>query len=117
MTIISIKNFFDQRYFIVVEHNDLITKARHDLNTRKLKIMGFVVSKIKPDDDHFNIIDTSLYEISTVLNLKIDDRTYYQISMNPGDIMEKKLHIYNPTEKYVMMNGYFEKAKVVEDVE
>ncbi|MBM6414874.1 replication initiation protein, partial [Lacticaseibacillus paracasei] len=52
----------DQRYFLVAEHNDLITKARHDLNARELKIMDYVVSKIKPNDEHFNLIDTSMYE-------------------------------------------------------
>ena len=41
----------DQRYFLVAEHNDLITKARHDLNARELKIMDYVVSKIKPNDE------------------------------------------------------------------
>lgn len=109
------ESFLDQRYFIVAEHNDLITKARHDLNARELKIMDFVVSKIKPDDDHFNIIDTSLYEIATVLNLKINGRTYSQISMNLDDMRAKRLHIYNPTEKSVTMTGWFERAKVVED--
>lgn len=109
------ETFLDQRYFVVAEHNDLITKARHDLNARELKIMDFVVSKIKPDDNHFNIIETSLYEIATVLNLKINGRTYSQISMNLDDMRAKRLHIYNPTEKSVTMTGWFERAKVVED--
>ena len=51
----------DQSYYYVVSHNDLITKASHDLTARELKIMDFVISKIKPDDRDFNIIKTSLY--------------------------------------------------------
>lgn len=64
------EDFEDQKYYLVAEHNDLITKARHDLEARELKIMDYVISKIKPDDDHFNIINTSMYELTNVLNLK-----------------------------------------------
>ena len=72
----------DQRFYYVAEHNDLITKARHDLNAQELKIMDFVVSKIKPDDEKFNIIDTSMYEISQVLGMKRSGRTYSQLATN-----------------------------------
>ncbi|OAU48317.1 replication initiator protein, partial [Lacticaseibacillus rhamnosus] len=70
----------DQRYFLVAEHNDLITKARHDLNARELKIMDYVISKIKPDDKNFNVIQTSMYELSNVLELKRSGRTYSQLA-------------------------------------
>jgi len=46
----------DQSYYYVVTHNDLISKANHDLTARELKMMDFVISKIKPDDRNFNII-------------------------------------------------------------
>ena len=37
-----------QQYYYVAESNDLITKARHDLTARELKIMDFIISKIQP---------------------------------------------------------------------
>ena len=59
-----------QQYYYVAESNDLITKARHDLTARELKIMDFIISKIQPDDENFDIVHTSMYELTNVLNLK-----------------------------------------------
>lgn len=86
------EDFKQQRFFQVAEHNDLITKARHDLNARELKIMNYVVSKIKPDDKQFNVIHTSMYELSNVLDLKRSGRTYSQLAQNLSD-MRKKIYI------------------------
>ena len=105
----------DQRFYYVAEHNDLITKARHDLNAQELKIMDFVVSKIKPTDEKFNIIDTSMYEISQVLGMKRSGRTYSQLATNLNDLRKKDVFIYNDEERSVTMTGWFETAKVWEN--
>ncbi|EPC48833.1 protein RepB [Lacticaseibacillus paracasei subsp. paracasei Lpp70] len=105
----------DQRYFLVAEHNDLITKARHDLNARELKIMDYVISKIKPDDKNFNIIQTSMYELSNVLELKRSGRTYSQLAQNLNDMRAKSVRIYNEVERSITMTGWFERAKVWEN--
>lgn len=105
----------DQRFYYVVEHNDLITKARHDLTAQELKIMDFVVSKIKPTDEKFNIIDTSMYEISQVLGMKRSGRTYSQLATNLNDLRKKDVFIYNDEERSVTMTGWLETAKVWEN--
>lgn len=105
----------DQRYYLVAEHNDLITKARHDLNARELKIMDYVVSKIKPDDEHFDTISTSMYELSNVLNIKRNGRTYSQLANSLNMMRKKDFFIYNEKEKSITMTGWFERAKVWEN--
>ena len=105
----------DQRFYYAAEHNDLITKARHDLNAQELKIMDFVVSKIKPTDEKFNIIDTSMYEISQVLGMKRSGRTYSQLATNLNDLRKKDVFIYNDEERSVTMTGWLETAKVWEN--
>ena len=105
----------EQKFYYVAEHNDLITKARHDLNAQELKIMDFVVSKIKPDDEEFNVIDTSMYEISQVLGMKRSGRTYSQLANNLNDLRKKDVFIYNDEERSVTMTGWFETAKVWEN--
>lgn len=102
------EDFEQQRFFQVAEHNDLITKARHDLNARELKIMDYVVSKIKPDDEQFNVIHTSMYELSNVLDLKRSGRTYSQLAQNLSDMRKKDIYIYSEQEKRVTMTGWFE---------
>lgn len=101
----------EQKYYFVSEHNDLITKARHDLTAQELKIMDFVVSKIKPNDDHFSKIDTSMKEITNVLELKKSGRTYSQVAKNLNDMRKKDVFIYNKKEKSITMTGWFEHAK------
>lgn len=103
-----------QRYYLVAEHNDLITKARHDLTARELKIMDYVVSKIKPEDEHFNIINTSMYELSNVLSLKRNGRSYSQLADSLNTLRKKDVYIYNETERSVTMTGWFEHAKIWE---
>ena len=110
----NIEGAGNSRYYYVAEHNDLITKARHDLNAQELKIMDFIVSKIKPDDEKFNIINTSMYEISQVLGMKRSGRTYSQLASNLNDLRKKDIFIYNNEERSVTMTGWFETAKVYE---
>lgn len=105
----------EQKFYYVAEHNDLITKARHDLNAQELKIMDFVVSKIKPHDEKFNIINTSMYEISHVLGMKRSGRTYSQLANNLNDLRKKDIFIYNNEERSVTMTGWLETAKVWEN--
>src|SRR5574340_850527 len=76
----ALDEYEKQQYYYVAESNDLITKARHDLDARELKIMDYVVSKIKATDENFNIIQTSMYELTNVLNLKRNGRTYSQLA-------------------------------------
>lgn len=108
-------DFNNQQYFLVAEHNDLITKARHDLDARELKIMDYVVSKIKPDDEQFNVINTSMYELSNVLELKRNGRTYSQLSTSLNNMRKKDVFIYNEEEKRLTMTGWFQVVNVWEN--
>src|SRR5699024_12601242 len=65
-----------QQNMVVAQHYDLITKAKYDLTTNEIKVMDFIISKIKPDDENSDVIYSSLYEISEVLGLKRSGRTY-----------------------------------------
>lgn len=71
------KDVFEQLGYYVVEHNDLIAKAQHDLTAKELKIMDYVISKIKPSDDEFNTIHTSLYELNKVMDLNVRSGANY----------------------------------------
>ena len=69
-----------QQSMVVAQHNDLITKAKYDLTTNEIKVMDYIISKIKPDDEEFDTVHSSLYEISNVLGLKRSGRTYNQLT-------------------------------------
>jgi len=104
----ALDEYEKQQYFYVVESNDLITKARHDLDARELKIMDYVISKIKPNDVDFNIVQTSMYELTNVLNLKRNGRTYSQLAESLESMRSKSVRIYNEIEKRLTLTGWFE---------
>lgn len=111
----ALDEYEQQQYFYVAESNDLITKARHDLTARELKIMDYVISKIQPTDSGLITINTSMYELTRVLKLKTSGRTYSQIAQNLEDMRAKSIKIYNENERSITMTGWFERAKVWEN--
>ncbi len=40
----------EQREYNVVKANEIVQKARYDLNILELKIFAFILSKVKPND-------------------------------------------------------------------
>ena len=111
----SDRNFNDdiesKAFYYVVEHNDLITKANHDLTARELKIMDFVISKIKPDDKKFNIVETSLYELNKILGLTRTGKNYSDMAETIGTLRKKEVLIYDEQERTVTQTGWVESAK------
>lgn len=89
----------EQRGMFVAQHNDLIVQADYDLSARELKIMDFLISRIKPDDEKFNVIHTSLYEVAKVLDLKRSGQTYNQIAENIRELRRKEVKILGHGEK------------------
>lgn len=53
--------------------------------------MDYVVSKIKATDENFNIIQTSMYELTNVLNLKRNGRTYSQLAESLESMRSKSV--------------------------
>lgn len=106
------RNFNDdldeQRYYYVAEHNDLITKARHDLTAKELKIMDFIISKIKPDDSEVNTVFTSMYELSTVMNLTRSGQSYSNMANTLAKLREKTVAILDNGGKRVTLTGWVE---------
>lgn len=111
----ALDEYEQQKYYYVAESNDLITKARHDLTARELKIMDYVISKIQPTDSGLITINTSMYELTKVLELKSSGRTYSQIAQNLDDMRAKSIKIYNENERSITMTSWFERAKVWEN--
>lgn len=104
-----------EKFYYVVEHNDLITKANHDLTARELKIMDYVISKIKPDDKKFNIVETSLYELNTILGLTRTGKNYSDMAQSIGTLRKKEVLIYDEQERTVTQTGWVESAKYHEN--
>lgn len=99
----------NQRYYYVVEANDLIKNAKYNLSVNELKIIDFIISKIKPDDMGFTEIKTSMYELSNILNLKRSGRTYNQIEKNIDNLRKKDVTIIQDKDT-IVRTGWFTAA-------
>lgn len=115
----ALDKYEQQQYYYVVESNDLISKAKHDLTTNQLKIIDFLISKIKPDDKDFEELETSMYELTNVLEIKRSGRTYNQIANTLDDLRKKEVTIYNQERESIVRTGwvssaeYFKNGKVL----
>lgn len=104
-----------QRQYYVVEHNDLISKARQDLTARELKIMDFVISKIKPSDTDFTKVNTSMHELTKVLDLRKNGKNYSDLAKNLGDLRKKEVLIYSESGKSVTQTGWVTESTYTEN--
>ncbi|MDM7520162.1 replication initiation protein [Lactococcus lactis] len=115
----ALDKYEQQQYYYVVESNDLISKAKHDLTTNQLKIIDFLISKIKPDDKDFEELETSMYELTNVLEIKRSGRTYNQIANTLDDLRKKEVTIYSQERESIVRTGwvssaeYFKNGKVI----
>lgn len=111
----ALDEYEKQQYYYVVESNDIINKARHDLTARELKIMDFVISKIQPEDTQFNVIKTSMYELTKVLNIKQNGKNYGDMAKSLGDLRKKEVLIYDDEHKTITQTGWVQSAKYHEN--
>lgn len=105
-------SIFEQQGQLVVKSNDLIRKTRHTLSAQEQKVILFLISKIKPDDEDFQEYEFDISEFCKVCN--IDHRS-------GGNYETLKEAIKNLRDKsfWVDLNGedvlcaWVEKPKIV----
>lgn len=64
-TIYKISN---DKMHVVAQKNDLIQKARHDLTVKELKLIDFMISKVKAGDNQLLEVKTYIKEINEVMD-------------------------------------------------
>lgn len=101
-----------QQSMVVAQHNDLITKAKYDLTTNEIKVIDYIISKIKPDDEEFDTVHSSLYEVANVLGLKRSGRTYNQLTNTLRSLRQKEVIIYNEETETATVTGWLQEFDV-----
>ena len=81
--------------------------------------MTFLSLKIQPEDKEFEELETSMYELTNVLEIKRSGRTYNQIANTLDDLRKKEVTIYNQERDSIVRTGwvssaeYFKNGKVL----
>lgn len=110
----ALDDYEKQQYYYVVESNDIISKARHDLTARELKLMDFVISKIQPNDKEFTTVNSSMYELTKVLNIKQNGKNYSDMAKTIGELRKKEVLIYDEKHRAITQTGWVQSAKYYE---
>lgn len=71
-------NIAKDRGYLVVKSNDLIQRTRYNLNPREQKIILYLISKIKPEDDSFKEYSLDITEFCRICGINIDGGRDYQ---------------------------------------
>lgn len=68
----------DRNYY-VVKANQLITKSRYSLSAQQQKILLYLISRIKPDDDTNTVYDFSIKDFAKVCGYDVSSGYYYPL--------------------------------------
>ena len=61
---------------LVVKSNDLIQKTRYHLSIQQQRIILFIISKLKPDDEDFKTYEFSLYDLCDICGIEHHGQNY-----------------------------------------
>lgn len=100
-----------QRTYKVVKANDMIQKARYDLNITELKILAFILSKVKPTDLALQEYVISIKDFCLIAGIDYKSgKNYNHIKATLKALRDKSFWIEeNGTEILV---GWLQKAKI-----
>jgi plasmid replication initiation protein len=94
---------------IVVQHNNLV-EARYRLSLQEKRLMLFLMSRIKPNDDSFKKIEISIYELSTIMGLDVKNM-YRDMLKVTKDMVGRVLSIRNLDENYLLQVPWIASAR------
>lgn len=90
------------RYNYVAKHNDLIDKAKSDLSVQEMKLVDFIISRIKPTDHKFETVDVSLSDLAKVLKLQKNGKNNINIANSLRNLRRKEIIIKTETGSMVI---------------
>ena len=100
----------EERNQLVVKSNALIQRTRYSLNTQQQKIILYLISKIKPDDDELREYDFDLKDFCRVCGIEYNGKNYANIKESILQLHAKAFWI--ETEDIDTMVSWIEKARL-----
>lgn len=101
-----------QRSYIVVKSNELIQKARYDLNISELKTLAYIFSKIKPNDQELQDYTLSIKEYCQVCGIDYKNgANYIYIKKSIKALRDKSFWLLDEKGNEVLV-GWLSKARI-----
>ena len=110
---LSVKNpIAEQRSFRVVKANEIIQKAKYDLNITELKALAFIFSKIKPTDTELKEYTISIKDYCMICGIDFKNGGNYKyIKQTIKGLRDKSFWITDENGTDVLI-GWLQKARI-----
>ena len=101
-----------QRSYLVVKANEMIQKARYDLNITELKILAFVFSKVKPNDTELQEYSFPVKDFCQVCGIDYaNGRNYQRIKDTLKGLRDKSFWVMDENGRETLV-GWLQKARI-----
>lgn len=102
----------EQRSFRVVKANEIIQKAKYDLNIKELKALAFIFSKIKPTDTELKEYTISIKDYCMVCGIDYKNGGNYKyIKQTIKALRDKSFWVTDENGNEILI-GWLQKAKI-----
>ena len=102
----------EQRNYKVVKANEIIQRARYDLNITELKALAFIFSKIKPTDKELQEYTFSIKEYCKICGIDYKNGgNYIYIKNTIKGLRDKSFWVIDENGNEVLI-GWLQKAKI-----
>lgn len=101
-----------QRSYSVVKSNEIVQKARYDLNITELKLLAFIISKIKPTDTELQEYQFPVKDFCQVCGLDYSSGwNYNHIKTTLKGLRDKSFWLMDEKGHEVLV-GWLQKARI-----
>ena len=101
-----------QRNYVVVKSNEMIQRARYDLNATELKTLAFIISKIKPTDTELQEYTFPIREFGQVCGIDYTSgKNYKRIKATLKGLRDKSFWIKDENGHETLV-GWLQKARI-----
>lgn len=101
-----------QRSYTVVKSNEIVQKARYDLNITELKLLAFIISKIKPTDTELQEYQFPVKDFCQVCGIDYTNgRNYQRIKDTLKGLRDKSFWLMDENGHEVLV-GWLQKARI-----
>lgn len=101
-----------QRSYKVIKANEIIQKARYDLNITELKLLAFIISKIKPGDEELKSYAFPVKDFCQVCGIDYSNGwNYKHIKALLKGLRDKSFWVMDENGNEVLI-GWLQKARI-----
>ena len=107
--------YLDIRHQSVVKSNDLIQKSRFNLSLQQQKIILYLISKIRPEDEEFQLYEFDIQEFCRVCGIdEANGKNYKLLKDSIQGIRDKSCWVTLPNGNHSLI-AWIEKARILEN--